>query len=116
MSSTDFTYIILNANTTSEIQLSAIGVPSNASNVLVYIEVATGATDKNDIIAQIEVYSLSSLKQFLLVHGYISDDWAYNSDNLWVPIGTNRVVYARFNGNEPITRNNYARMKVIGYQ
>ena len=114
---TAFTYITLNPNvSSSKIYLSSIGVPLTADKALVYVEVGTGTTNKNDITGRIEVYSMNSFKQFLLVHGYMADDWSYNSDNMWVPIGTERIVYAKFNGSEAITINYYAKMKIIGYQ
>ena len=110
------TNISLTPGTSAKIQLSAVGVSSTVNRVLVYVEVGTGHTDKNDVAGQIEIYSESYLKQYLWVHGYIAYDWAYNSDNMWVPIGTERIVYAKYNGNEAITGSCYARMRIIGYQ
>ena len=110
------TNIPLSPGTSAKIQLSAVGVPSTANRVLVYVEVGTGTTNKNDVTGQIEVYSKKYLKQFLSVFGYIADDWSYNSDNIWVPIGTERIVYAKYNGTDAITGYHYARMKIIGYQ
>lgn len=115
MSSTS-TNISLTSGTSSEIHLSSIGVPSTASTVLVFVEAGTGDTAKRDIYGHIEVYSKSSLKQFLSIFAYTSDDWAYNSDNLWVPIGANRIVYAKFKSSEAIKGYYYANMKVIGYK
>ena len=51
------TNIPVTHGTSAKIQLSAVGVPSTANRVLVYIEAGTGTTNKNDVTGQIEVYS-----------------------------------------------------------
>ena len=101
--------------TVSQMQLSSIGVLTKAKEVLVYVSVGTGRSFPNDGTGVIEVYSQDYMKQFVYIHSYAANDWSYNSDNLWVPIGKNRILYGRYVGTR-ITGNRFARMKVIGYR
>ena len=98
-----------------QIQLSSIGVSTKAKEVLVYAIVATGTSYPQDGTGVIEVYSQDYMKQFVYIHSYNANDWSYNSDNLWVPIGKNRILYGRYAGTK-ITGNRFALMKVIGYR
>ena len=99
----------------SQIHLSAIGVPQDATEVLVYAIGATGYCYPNGAQGEIEVYSHVSMKQYVHMHSWNSIDWSYNSENLWVPIGKNRILYGKYVG-RAITGNRYARIKVIGYR
>uniref|UniRef100_A0A1X7US51 Uncharacterized protein n=1 Tax=Amphimedon queenslandica TaxID=400682 RepID=A0A1X7US51_AMPQE len=101
--------------TVSQINLSAIGVPQDATEVFVYAVGATGSSYPNDAVGEIEVYSHVSMKQYVHMHSYNSNDWSYNSDNLWVPIGKNRILCGKYVG-PAINGNRYARIKVIGYR
>ena len=101
--------------TVSQTQLSSIGVSTKAKEILVYVSVGTGTSYPQDGTGVIEVYSQDYMKQFVYIHSYKADDWSYNSDNLWVPIGKNRILYGRYVGTR-ITGNRFARMKVIGYR
>ena len=101
--------------TVSQTQLSSIGVSTKAKEILVYVSVGTGTSYPQDGTGVVEVYSQDYMKQFVYIHSYNADDWSYNSDNLWVPIGKNRILYGRYVGTR-ITGNRFARMKVIGYR
>ena len=101
--------------TVVQIHLSNIGVSTKAKEVLVYVSVGTGSSYPQDGVGVIEVYSQYSMKQFVYIHSYNANDWSYNSDNLWVPIGKNRILYGRYAGTR-ITGNRFARIKVIGYR
>ena len=101
--------------TVVQIQLSSIGVSTKAKEVLVYVLAkVNNRSYRKDDTGVVEVYSKDSMKEFVYIHNY-KDDWSYNSDNLWIPIGMNRILYGRYIGPK-LTGHRFAKMKVIGYR
>ena len=100
---------------TKQVYLSSLGVPQQAKEVLVFVITGTGKSYPNDGTGLIEVYSDVLMKQYVYIHSYKANDWSYNSDNFWVPIGKNRILYRRYVGST-ITGNRIARIKIIGYR
>ena len=97
----------------SAIDLTDLGVPNTAKEVLVYVLIVTG--NLYDGFGSIQIYSTSANVLELYTRVYPQDAYSYNSDNLWIPIGEDRVVYAKYTGTA-LTKHSYAKFQVVGYR
>ena len=105
----------LNAATTLSYSIPSI-IPSTAREVLVYPTVRCGTSTIDmgaDITYYVEVNGVR-YEHFLYMHGYPQNAYNTNSDNMWFPMPSNRMVYVEV----PLAFPRYCHtfVSVIGYR
>lgn len=71
-------------------------IPDSASELLLYISVTCGHSSTGDGLKDILFYTMEGDQRFgvyLQIHAYHQDAINTNSDNVWLPMPTNRLVY-----------------------
>ena len=93
------------------------GVPDNASEFLLYASVTCGnSLEHTSQSGDIEFYVLRGgvrCAKYLYMVGYYQDAINTNSDNMWLPMPSNKVVYVKVP--TPLTGYCYFVLYVIGY-
>ena len=106
----------LNTATTLSYSISSI-IPSTAREVLVYPTVLCGNSEPGnsgaDIAYYVEVNGVR-YENFLYMHGYPQNAYNTNSDNMWFPMPSNRMVYVKVP--VPFPQFCYTYVSVIGYR
>lgn len=90
-------------------------MPDTATQVLVYAHVNSGWISESSLGAQIEIYSDPKHSLSLFVFGYKQSAVAYNSENIWLPIGEKKKVCGKYVG-KAISANIGIQFKIIGYR
>ena len=80
-----------------------------------YVNVNSGWISELSLAAQIEMYSDPKNTLALFVFGYKQSAVAYNSENMWLPIGEKRNVCGKYVG-KAISANISIKFKIIGYR
>ena len=81
--------------TTHAFSIPAV-IPTTAREVLVYAYVEDGASHPRDQVTHFKVFTeevTTKYIKYISIHAYNGDSWAYNSDNMWFPLTSNRRVY-----------------------
>ena len=92
-------------------------VPQNAKEVLVYVEIEAANSNPANGRSNLKVYTQEGGKryeQYILVRTTPGANWYVNSDQMWFPLMSNRILYV----NIPRTHTNYVIFvaSVIGYR
>lgn len=92
-------------------------IPSSAKEVLVYVYVHEGWSHPRDQITHLKIYTEEGSSKYIKytsIHAYNGDSWAYNSENMWFPMTSNRRVYVEMP--KVTTGNVGGYIYVIGYR
>ncbi len=94
-------------------------IPNTAAEILVYAHVSTG--DANPRSEQhyriwVEPRNGQSSAFLLLVNAYDQPAWSYNSDNVWLPLPSDRHLFAELDEGKTIGGNRRGGLRIIGYR
>ena len=93
-------------------------VPSTAKEVLLFVNFEHGYSGP-DRTTYFKIYTQeddSHYEKYASLHTYSQSAWNTNSENMWLPVTSNRRVYVAKQGNTNLTRNLHFYMYVIGYR
>jgi hypothetical protein len=94
------------------------GLPENPEEILVYLWIGTG-NDNSDSDRHFEVASQldrnTEVYVKLYAHAYTQAAWAYNSDNVWLPMPFDNEITIELQG-KPISGVVNSGIEIIGYK
>ncbi|GEM_PF-1497730 len=92
-------------------------VPDNAREILVYAQVATGYVKGGPHRFRISVRVQGDREAafYLYAVGLPQPSWAYNSDNVWLPMPQDRQIIVRTEG-EPFFGDWNSEVRIVGYR
>jgi len=94
-----------------------VSVPPDAKEVLVYMYARTGVANPDSDL-ELRIYTKEGTIEYsyyLLIHGYNQSAWSYNSDNLWLPVTSDRKIYVQSIGTR-MTGYRVGNIYVLGYR
>ncbi len=92
-------------------------VPDRAREVLVYVQIATGYVKGGPHRFRLSVQTQGDREAafFLYAVGQPQQSWAYNSDNVWLPMPKNRELILQAEG-EPFFGDWNSEVRIVGYR
>jgi hypothetical protein len=99
---------------------SVSNVPATAKEILVYFTIRQGQ-DGNDVEHTFKIYTMegsTKYTQYFFDYEYRQNAWSFNSDNFWMPVTSNRLLYIEHISDDggPHTGNVNSDFKIIGYR
>ena len=110
-------YNIPNDGTEVTINLITENVPSDACEVIVYayVKTGTGSGDRDGAFRFSTITKQGRIERDLFFHTYSQNAWSYNSENIVLPVGEEKVVHAAID--RATTSPGLAcQAKVVGYR
>ena len=93
-----------------------VSVPVTAKEVLLFVDIQVGISNPNRI-SHVKLYTIHNgvhYAKYISVHTYEQDAWSTNSDNIWLPLFPNRVIYVQSPGTH--FGNSFCTIDIIGYR
>lgn len=92
-------------------------VPDHAREILVYVQIATGYAKGGPHRFRLSVQTQGDREAafFLYAVGQPQPGWAYNSDNVWLPMPKNRELILQAEG-EPFFGDWNSEVRIVGYR
>ena len=88
--------ISLSTTATQAFHLPAL-IPASANNTLLFVDIQAGRSspDRSSHVKLYATHNGVQYTKYISVHTYDQEAWSTNSDNIWLPVLPNRVIYAQ---------------------